>query len=248
MIFSKLSLTILALSFGLAAPSFAATKTADAQSNLMHERDEALKDTPDTKTEKALFDAKEVNLDKTPLTAAAVAPTASANLKESEVPVHFDSAKEKAADKTSLPRVLISLIVVFSLLGAATFALKKWTKKRVIQNGGMKIRILTQHHLGPKKSLAIVQVAGESILIGLTDQNISMLKTLSLIDDEIPAGQPNKFDEALYNFEEEAGEIGKHFSQAKEDAQNEPDDFALRGISEIRDVVSRRLKGMRQLE
>ncbi len=239
MILSKVNFILIALALGFAAPCFAATP--DAQTNLMKERDQALKDSPPTKT---LFDSKEVNLDKTTAPIVAAAPV----LKESEVPVQFDSTKEKFTEKTSLPRVLISLVVVFSLLGAGTLALKKWTKQRVTQNGGMKIRILTQHHLGPKKSLAIVQVAGESILIGLTDQNISMLKTLSLIDDEIPVGQPNKFDDALYNFEEEEGEIGKHFSQPREEAQNEPDDFALRGISEIRDVVSRRLKGMRQLE
>ncbi len=197
---------------------------------------------------KTLFDSKEVNLNKDakPEVAAETKPAAAVLpvLKESEVPVQFDSVKEKSNEKGSLGRVLISLGVVFSLLGAAIYGLKKWSKKREILTGGMKIRVMTQHHLGPKKSIAIIQVAGESILVGITDHNISMLKTLALIDDEIPADQPNKFDDALYNFEEEAGEIGKHFSQPKD----EVDDFALRGISEIRDVVSKRLKGMRQIE
>ncbi len=233
----SLKCTVAILLSLLASSTFAATKTGDAPTNLMQERAEALTDAKADLTEtKTLFDSKEVNLDKIP------------TVKESEVPVHFDANKDKASEKSSLPRVLISLGVVFALLAGAIFVLKNWTKKRQGTNGGLKIRMLTQHHLGPKKSIAIIQVAGESILIGITDQNISMLKTLSLIDDEIPTGQPNKFDDALYNYEEEAGEIGKHFSQAKEDAQTEPDDFALRGISEIRDVVSRRLKGMRQLE
>lgn len=234
MMFAKL---ILAFSLGFACQSFAETK-------LMQERDQAMKDSTATEA-KTLFDSKEVNLNKSVKADISVPSTAATQtLKESEVPVQFDAVKEKANDKGSLARVLISLGVVFSLLGGATFGLKKWSKKREILTGGMKIRVLTQHHLGPKKSIAIIQVAGESILVGITDHNISMLKTLALIDDEIPADQPNKFDDALYNYEEEAGEIGKHFSQPKD----EPDDFALRGISEIRDVVSRRLKGMRQIE
>ncbi len=246
MSFLKLSLFVLFYCIFLGT-GFAAINSIDVPSSLMQERAEAMKDSAEAKT---LFDAKEINLDKTIAAKELTGSTAKMqNLKESEVPVHFDSVKEKSAEKTSLPRILISLAVVFSLLGGAIFALKNWTKTRSVQNGGVKIRILTQHHLGPKKSLAIVQVAGESILIGITDQNISMLKSLALIDDEIPAGQPNKFDDALYNYEEEAGEIGKHFSLQKESpAVSEPEEFALRGISEIRDVVSRRLKGMRHIE
>ena len=255
MIFLKLPL--IALVIGLATTSFGATatgatKSTEAASNLMKERAEALKDVGDSK---GLFEAKEINLDKAGSTqekaSTAATTIESQSLKESEVPIRLDATKDKAPEKTSLARVLISLVVVFSLLGGSIFALKNWSKKREVQSGGMKIRVLTQHHLGPKKSLAIIQVAGESILVGITDQNISMLKTLALIDDEIPAGQPNKFDDALYNYEEEAGEIGKHFATTKNRAANEavePDEFALRGISEIRDVVSRRLKGMRQIE
>ncbi len=230
---------ILALSLTFVSHSFAETK-------VMQERDQVMKDTG---TEaKTLFDSKEVNLDKAVKAESPKITAASETLKESEVPVQFDAVKEKANEKGSMSRILISLGVVFSLMGGAIFALKTWSKKRSVQTSGMSIRVLTQHHLGPKKSIAIIQVAGESILVGITDHNISMLKTLALIDDEIPTDQPNKFDDALYNYEEEEGEIGKHFSRNKEKEEVEPDDFALRGISEIRDVVSKRLKGMRQIE
>lgn len=247
----------LGLTFGVHAQAM--TK-AEKKAQIMREREEAMKEPADTK---ALFDSKEVNLAATATAPAGTAANAAATeaapivettdkvvLKESEVPLHADAVKEKATTTSSLPRLVISLAVVFSLMGAGIFALKKWSKKRTTNNSAMKIRVLTQHHLGPKKSIAIIQVAGESILVGITDHNISMLKTLALIDDEIPQGEPNKFDDALYNFEEEQGEIGQHFSQKtnRRDESHEPDDFALRGISEIRDVVSRKLKGMRQME
>ncbi len=254
-----MKILFICLSLGLGLNAGAATK-ADAKSKIMREREQAMKETDNT----TLFDSKEVKLapvaaaepakeptasETAPVTAAATtAPAEKIAVKESEVPIATESVKEKSATPSSLPRLVISLAVVFSLMGAVIFALKKWSKKRLTQNSAMKIRILTQHHLGPKKSIAIIQVAGESILVGITDHNISMLKTLALIDDEIPQGEPNKFDDALYNFEEEQGEIGQHFSQKRNQEAVEPDDFALRGISEIRDVVSRKLKGMRQME
>lgn len=172
-------------------------------------------------------------------------------LKESDYKLNVDTNKNQSIKETSVYRLLASFGLVFVILAMSVWGLRNWSKKRGVQNNAMKIRVLTQHFLGPKKSLAIIQVAGESILIGVTDHNISMLKTLALIDDEIPANEPNKFDSALYDFEEEEGEIQKHFSQnsrAKNSPDEEPDHYALKGISEIRDVVSKRLKGMRSLE
>ena len=45
--------------------------------------------------------------------------------------------------------------------------------------------------------MAIIRVAGESILIGVTDSHISMIKSLSLIDDEVPSEVPQKFAEVM---------------------------------------------------
>jgi flagellar protein FliO/FliZ len=65
------------------------------------------------------------------------------------------------------------------------YAAKRWSREK--DKGGQKARIeiLHQFHMGPKKSLALIRVAGEAILVGITDQNINMLKTITLIDDEL---------------------------------------------------------------
>ena len=78
-----------------------------------------------------------------------------------------------------------------------TMLSKWWSKKNTKSLGGTKIQVLSTHYLGPKKSLSIVQVAGESLLLGVTDQNINMIKTLSLIDDEVPATTPNNFENVI---------------------------------------------------
>jgi flagellar protein FliO/FliZ len=115
------------------------------------------------------------------------------------------------------------------------------------------IKVLQQHYLGPKKSLAIVRVAGESILVGITDHNISMIKSLSLLDDEVPEEAPKSFgkvmgkmEQADFSEDDNADEPAARVSfksRAKEmDADEE---FAISGI---KDIVSKRLKGMRSFQ
>lgn len=159
---------------------------------------------------------------------------------ESEIPVFADKAEVKKAGGSSLERLMISLVVVCAILGGALFGLKRWAARRGKNvPSPTKISVLTQHHLGPKKSLAIIQVAGEAILIGITDQNISMLKTLALIDDEVPGVVPKNFSDELDNEESTAAAA----RQLAEEGYEEEDNFALSGLSEVRDLVSTRRGG-----
>jgi flagellar protein FliO/FliZ len=162
-------------------------------------------------------------------------------LPETEIPVMTESKDKKEASSSGMARVLITLTVLAVALGALTFGLKRWAGRRNPRNQNTKIQILTQHALGPKKALMIVQVAGESLLIGVTDQNISMLKTLSLIDDEIPENMPRNFDSALDEYAEDDVPQGRSAKKPSRDR----DDFAMRGLGEIRDTVSSRIKNMK---
>jgi flagellar protein FliO/FliZ len=188
-------------------------------------------------------------------TAASEAKVDMSKLPESEIPLNLGSKEVKKSEPASFSRILVSLGVFLTFLAGLTFVLKRWAAKNGTKKQNTKIKILTQHHLGPKKSLAIIQVAGEAILIGMTDQNISMLKTLSLIDDEVPEQLPGNFDHSLQNFDDEieaprtrtiAARAPAAISGGRERGDfNENDDFAMREISAIRDTVSGRLKNMR---
>ncbi len=122
------------------------------------------------------------------------------------------------------------------LLGGGVF----WFLKKYAVPKGVKsqtqIKVLQQHYLGPKKSLAIVRVAGESILIGVTDSNITMIKSLSLLDDEVPEETPATFSKILSSSKNET---------TKDDSRDDSEDFSFGGI---KDKVSKRLRGMRDLE
>lgn len=149
---------------------------------------------------------------------------------ESQVPV-FKAPAEKAAvaeKKSTLAlwlRMLGSLAVVVALIASGAVAFKKWPHAKGGSRHAKMIQILGQHSLGAKKNLAVVRVAGETILIGVTDQNINLLKTLSLLDEDLPGesiASKSKFSGAL-----------------KEKVDEE---FSMEGI---RDIVSRKISDLK---
>ncbi|MEK2688962.1 FliO/MopB family protein [Bdellovibrio sp. GT3] len=174
------------------------------------------------------------------------------NRKESEIPLNLEKQKNAGAESSGWFRILMTL----SLLGAvgcgAFIFLRKYSvpKDRKHQT---QIKVLQQHFLGPKKSLAIVRVAGESILIGVTDHNISMIKSLSLLDDEVPEEAPKNFGKVMGSFvedqaeeiEEPAARVSFKSTKGRAQEQDADDEFAISGI---KDIVSKRLKGMRSFQ
>jgi flagellar protein FliO/FliZ len=161
----------------------------------------------------------------------AIEAKANENKKETEIPVltaKNTDASSKASSSTS--RVIMSLGLVLGLLFGFSAFLKKFLKKTPLKKNSQ-IKVLTQHYLGPKKSLAIIRVAGESMLIGVTDNNINLIKTLALLDEEIPESiQPRDFAKSL--------------DQSMGAADDEAEEFS---ISKIKDFVSGRLKNMKEL-
>lgn len=164
---------------------------------------------------------------------------------ESEIPVLATVKSEKKDSSAGLEKLVLTLFVLCALLGGALFAIKKWAEKKTKQKPNTKIQILTQHHLGPKKSIAIIQVAGEALLVGITDHNISMLKTLALIDDEVPGVVPRNFSDEM---EKDFNFAGARDEGDDDGEDGEEENFALKGLGEVRDLVSTRLKTLRNLQ
>lgn len=155
-----------------------------------------------------------------------------AKLAENQIPLSIAADKKTTDEGSSATKAMMSGFIVIALLGASYYYVRKYKTSNTINKSNMKIKVLTQHYLGPKKSLAIIHVAGESMLVGITDTNISMIKSLSLIDDEVPADMPKTFSESM----------------AKKSAQNETmvdeldEEFSFAGVT---DTVSKKIKSMR---
>lgn len=175
---------------------------------------------------------KTVEFENTPVTeavatsVAAKAASAVETQKESEIALNLDKDGKANSSGGSAAKAILSIVVISIMAGAAFFLLRKYSYKTKISKNQPQIKVLTQHYLGPKKSLAIIRVAGESILVGITDQNISMIKSLSLLDEDLPQ------------------EIPKEFSKLVADTVEEEDSDIAHGIKES---VVRRLQEMKSL-
>ncbi|WP_295905966.1 FliO/MopB family protein [uncultured Bdellovibrio sp.] len=175
------------------------------------------------------------------------------NRKESEIPLNLEKDKKASSEGSGVFRILFTLSILGLVGTGAYFFLRKYKVPRAMKHQ-TQIKVLQQHYLGPKKSLAIVRVAGESILIGITDHNISMIKPLSLLDDEVPEESPQNFGKVLGGL----GSTKADFENNEDEAEPAPapkkrsakdldadEEFAISGI---KDIVSKRLKGMRSLQ
>jgi flagellar protein FliO/FliZ len=164
----------------------------------------------------------------------AAAPAAESNFvakSEEEIPVNLATSPKPVAEVQSKNKYFYGLAITIVLMMISVFLGRKYFSKAIDKNPNTQIKLLTQFHLGPKKKLAIVRVAGESMLIGVTDQNVNLIKSLSLLDEDIPEVTAKDFGKELTKSETAANlETGEEFS-----------------ISGVRDFVSNRLRNMRSL-
>ncbi len=151
------------------------------------------------------------------------APAAS---EEESIPVNIGAVKKASTPESSMGRLVWVMGVMILVAGGAYFFARKYGRPG--QSQQTQIKILTQYYVGPKKSLAIVRVAGESMLVGITDHSINLIKSLSLLDEEVPEATPAQFEKVMQDQDKVQQLSGEEFS-----------------IRHIKDVVSLKLKGMR---
>lgn len=173
------------------------------------------------------------------VTAAAIAPI-EAKLPEDQIPLTITAAKKPVEAGGNSTRLLFTGFVLLTLLGTAYYFVRKYKVSNKINKSNMQIKVLSQHYLGPKKSLAIIRVSGESILIGVTDTNISMIKSLSLIDDEVPQDAPQSFNDSLEQQNRANNATKINNTRGMVDELDE--EFSFAGI---KDSVSKKIKSMR---
>lgn len=162
---------------------------------------------------------------------------------ESEIPLKLEKASTSQEQTSQSGKLFLTLFVLVGMGGAGLFLARKYAFSNKIHKSNTQIKVLSQHHLGAKKSLAIIRVAGESILIGVTDQNISMIKSLSLIDDEVPAEVTSQSFAATMALG--GGEQVVQSKEITELASEVEDDFSFAGI---KSNVSQKLKSMRNFQ
>jgi flagellar protein FliO/FliZ len=161
---------------------------------------------------------------------------------KSEAPAIIENKKD-----ASIPfeQILIALNIFVMIAGGALVVLKKPNRPLVVNNQVGSIRIVSHHPVGPKQSVWVLQFAGESILMGVTEQNISMLKAVSVLDEKQQPMEkiPRTFTESLSEYNEDV----LASRQSANDLDEQSEEFFNRGLSEVRDVVANRLQNLRKV-
>lgn len=104
-------------------------------------------------------------------------------------PTHQDQSEpqtlglEDSSLDTSGIRMIVSLLVVLALIASGVFLLKKIMPYRgLAANGNHPIQILSRVPLGQKRSICLVRIADEVLVVGLTNTNISLLSKMNADD------------------------------------------------------------------
>lgn len=80
--------------------------------------------------------------------------------------------------------MIMSLLLVLILIVACAYILKRFQPSGQTVSG---MKVISTLHIGTKERLIVVQVEEEQILLGVTAQQITVLKTL---DKPLEVGQP----------------------------------------------------------
>ena len=96
-------------------------------------------------------------------------------------------------------RTFSMLFVVLALLILAFYLIKRISENRGGKGNRDYIKVLSVHHLSPKEKLMVVNVLGETLLIGVTPSRISKITRIdkALPDADESLGQPFGFSDLL---------------------------------------------------
>ncbi|MBY0385552.1 flagellar biosynthetic protein FliO [bacterium] len=153
---------------------------------------------------------------------------------EKEIPLVAKSAKAAEAGMPSMGRAAAGIIAILFLLASVYFVNKKLGQKRAgAPFNHDSIKVVSQKYLGPKRQLTLVRVSGEYLLLGVTDHNISLIKQLAIVDDEIPDLEPQNFKTAVKKITQRSDDMDAQ-------AQEVEDSFSVSSLSDVRKIFHKR--------
>ena len=85
-------------------------------------------------------------------------------------------------------KTIAMLFIVLGFLILVLYLVKKFTLPRGKAQGDMLIKVLSSLHLSSKERVAVIEISGEKIVVGVTPGSISFLTKLSDIKPDHRAG------------------------------------------------------------
>lgn len=177
-----------------------------------------------------------IKADETPLqTAETVSqPAPEENKDEKEIPLAATAAKSSVESSSAMGRMMAGMVVVCLLLAGVYYGTRKINQKRSgLAFNHDSIKVVAQKYLGPKRTLTLIRVSGEYLLLGVTEQNISLIKQLSVVDDEIPDLEPQEFKASVKKAQKQSEMIDLQ-------AIGVEDSFSVSSLSDVKKIFQKR--------
>ncbi len=157
---------------------------------------------------------------------------------EKEIPLKVKNAKTEMTSTSGMGRIAAGFMALLVLMGSLFLINKKLKEKK---SGAAfnhdSIKVVSQKYLGPKRQLTLVRVSGEYLLLGVTDHNISLIKQLSVIDDELPDLDPQDFKTAVKRMDARSNNVTSNFDNQ---AQEIEDSFSVSSLSDVKKIFQKR--------
>jgi len=181
-----------------------------------------------------------------------LADTKKTNVEDEPLFTHSKSLNKESSEKiekkeSPIKKTLTGLLTVLALMAGLAFGFKKFAQGRGIQLGGGRqgkvIDVISTHMLGAKKSITLVKIGEQYMVLGVTGENINLLSVL---------GPEAKIEKYLND-----QQLSNNFNKTLNSKMNEEDSFAF--VSDdsiattsssgtgIRDSIKKRLAGFKPL-
>jgi flagellar protein FliO/FliZ len=155
----------------------------------------------------------------------------SGSIKKTSFGLHSSEDKQKSEPVSLLSsglRMVTTLSLVLGLIFLLFFGFKKYVLKNTAFGGGKLVQVLSTNFLGPKKNIALVEVAGEILVLGVSEQNISLLTSIR---------EPGRIEEI-----KNAHGDNSHITDWKQGVPNNADGQTSVAASNASNMFSRYLK------
>lgn len=113
------------------------------------------------------------------------------------IPTSLTGSQETLSLTTTIFKTLGSLILVVGLMLLLLFWIRKMGLVRVGSRQEGLIAVLDSQMLAPKKQVSVLEVAGTYLVVGLTEQKITLLATLAPNDRLTEAAHSQKMPSVL---------------------------------------------------
>jgi flagellar biosynthetic protein FliO len=121
--------------------------------------------------------------------------------------------------------VIAKLIAVLFLIIGGAILVRRWQIKNGFNRTGKRLNVVETVRLSPKQAIHLVRVGNQHLLIGATDQSISMLSTIDLPASDQPsqANDPSRNENSLGAGQPQTSfqELLQSFTSSQEEASQD---------------------------